>query len=121
MSEEKPKKAPWSAPLETETPEPYEAPDYKPLEPLEPAIVDALTEGLNPTQAPDLSDYFDQLSQQPQEEGLRMLRPPLKLTMETCPEGTIGFCVNCPSMPCSYVKQRVLRAMLTELAYGKIE
>lgn len=118
MSEEQPKgkEAPWSAPLET--PESLESPEYEPLQPLEPAVVDALTEGLNPAQTPDLSTYFEQLSQQPQEEGVSLLRPPLKITMEACPDGLMGFCVTCQFMPCNYVKQRVLRAMITELAYG---
>ena len=111
----------WSAPLETEGPPLFEAPDYKPLEPLEPSIVNALTEGLNPTQTPDLSEYFDQLSQQPEGEGLRMHRPPLKVSMEVCPEGRMGMCLSCADMPCSYVKQRVLRALLTEIAYGQVE
>jgi len=107
--------------MESEAPIIFEAPEYNPLEPLEPAMAEAIAGSLTPVQTPDLSGYFEQLSQQPEGEAFRMPRPPLAVNMETCPEGTMGFCVNCSKMPCSYVKQRVLRALLTELAYGKSE
>ena len=117
----RPKDSLWSAPLEPEAPPLFETPEYNPLEPLEPAMAEAIADTLNPTQTTDLSEYFEQLSQQPEGEGFRMPRPPLKVSMEACPEGFMGICINCNLCPCDYLKARVLRALLTEIAYGKVE
>lgn len=110
----------WSAPEDSA--EPFKIPEYKPLEPLEPALVDAMADSLAPPQNPDLNPYFEMLLQEPpQEQETRSVRSPIAVPVEACPDGLMGFCVNCPNMPCAYVKQRVLRALLTEVTYGRSE
>ena len=51
------------------------------------------------------------------EEPVRLLKP--SPVVGTYPHGLAGLCLVCARMPCSYLKARILRALLAEAEYSK--
>ena len=103
--------------MSEEQPQPSEGPkevELEPLKPLEPDIVSAMTRLMEGTPLESVDPKL--VAEIPTAPYRRRFAP---LSNETCPHGLAGFCLVCPRCPCNYLKARTLRAMITELEYGK--
>lgn len=118
--EESPKenKKDWSAPESSVIGEPP-LPDQnlEPLQPLETDLGSAMSRLLETQQPEVVGQPVGQpvLTPTPVTFPRRIARMPTQV----CPQGLAGSCVICPQCPCSYLKARVLRAMVVELEMGK--
>ena len=89
-------------------------PELEPLKPLEPDIGSAMAKLMEGTpleyEAPTL---------EAESTAVPYRRHMVPISNQVCPHGLAGFCLVCPRCPCNYLKARTLRAMITELEYGK--
>ena len=103
--------------MSEEQPQPSERPDeieLEPLKPLEPDLVSAMTRLMEGTPMESVGPTLE--AETTAVPYRRRLGP---ISNEVCPHGLAGFCLVCPRCPCNYLKARTLRAMITELEYGK--
>ena len=103
MSEEQPQPSERSTEVELE-----------PLKPLESDIGSAMARLMEGTPMESVSPQLDA-----ETTAVPYRRRMVPLYNEVCPHGLAGFCLVCPRCPCDYLKARTLRAMITELQYGK--
>ena len=101
----------------SEQPQPSDGPkeaELEPLKPLEPDLTTAMAKLMEV--APIEATEPIVTAKIPQAPYKRRMAP---LSNQVCPHGLAGFCLVCPRCPCNYLKARTLRAMITELEYGK--
>ena len=103
--------------MSEEQSEPSERPDEVELEPLKPLEPDITTAMAKLMEATPLEQIGPQLEAETTAVPYRRRMAPI--SNEVCPHGLAGFCLICPRCPCNYLKARTLRAMITELEYGK--
>ena len=103
--------------MSEEQPQPSESPkdiELEPLKPLEPDLTTAMAKLM---ETPPIESTEPQvIAKIPAMPYRRRMGP---ISNATCPHGLAGFCLVCPRCPCNYLKARTLRAMITELEYGK--
>ena len=103
--------------MSEEQSQPSERPSEIELEPLKPLESDLTTAMVKLMESKPMESTGPIVSAEiPQPPYRRRMGP---ISTATCPHGLAGFCLVCPRCPCNYLKARTLRAMITELEYGK--
>ena len=103
--------------MSEEQSEPSERTDEVELEPLKPLEPDLTTAMAKLMEATPIEQVDPQLEAATTAVPYRRRMTPI--SNQVCPHGLAGFCLVCPRCPCNYLKARTLRAMITELEYGK--
>ena len=103
--------------MSEEQPQPNEGTkevELEPLKPLEPDITTAMAKLMETTPIEQVSPQVEAAT-----TAVPFRRRMVPISNQVCPHGLAGFCLVCPRCPCNYLKARTLRAMITELEYGK--
>ena len=103
--------------MSEEQPQPSEEPtevELEPLKPLEPDITTAMAKLMETTPMEQVGPQLEVAT-----TAVPYRRRMAPMSNQVCPHGLAGFCLVCPRCPCNYLKARTLRAMITELEYGK--
>ena len=103
--------------MSEEQPQPNEGTkevELEPLKPLEPDITTAMAKLMETTPIEQVSPQVEAAT-----TAVPFRRRMVPISNQVCPHGLAGFCLVCPRCLCNYLKARTLRAMITELEYGK--
>ena len=103
--------------MSEEPPQPSEASkevELEPLKPLEPDITSAMASLMEAAPMESIGPILEA-----EATAIPYRRRMVPISNQVCPHGLAGFCLVCPRCPCNYLKARTLRALITELEYGK--